>query len=243
MEGGCLLIADSKTNILLLDDDAAFVEVTSLYLKKNLEQSIKVSHFTNAEQYFNHILTECYLPESPQDIVQTFYSNEINDSSITQTLRDLSELPAILIIDHHLRNQSTNGVDVSKKVHEYIPCPFVILLTSELKPEDAIDLHNDDVIDLFVQKNGVESLEFLALHLNKQINMIKSQFQINIEDAFGFETQIEDQDYITKRTELLNEIDYKSYLTVSAQGDIAFLDADNQLKKYSYHHKAFYLNG
>lgn len=237
------MIADSKTNILLLDDDAAFVEVTSLYLEKKLGQSAKVAHFTDPDHYFNHILSECYLPESPQDIVQSFYANPITELSIKQTLRDLSELPAILIIDHHLRNQPTNGIEVSKKVHEYIPCPFVILLTSELHVEDAIDLHNNDLIDLFVKKNGVQSLDYLASHLGKQIETIKTQFHYSLEDAFGFETQLDNQVYIAKRTELLNEIDYKSYLTVSAQGDIALLDTDNQLKQYSYQHKAFYLNG
>lgn len=237
------MIADSKTNILLLDDDAAFVEVTSLYLEKKLGQSAKVTYFTDPEHYFNHILSEYYLPETPQDIVQSFYTNPITDLSIKQTLQDLSELPAILIIDHHLRNQSINGVEVSQKVHEYIPCPFVILLTSELHVEDAIDLHNNDLIDLFVQKNGVQSLDYLTAHLDKQIRAIKSQFQYNIEDAFGFETQLDSHDYITKRTELLNEIDYKSYLTISTHGDIALLDTDNQLKKYSYHHRTFYLNG
>ncbi|MGE4348886.1 MAG: hypothetical protein AB7D28_03900 [Candidatus Berkiella sp.] len=237
------MIADSKTNILLLDDDAAFVEVTSLYLEKKLGQSAKVTYFTDPDHYFNHILSECYLPESPQDIVQTFYANPITNQSIKQTLLDLSELPAILVVDHHLRNQSTNGIEISKKIHEYIPCPFVILLTSELHIVEAIDLHNNDLIDLFVQKNGIQSLDYLANHLEKQIETIKMQFQYNIEDAFGFDTQLETQDYIAKRTELLNEIDYKSYLTVSAQGGIALLDTDNQLKQYSYHNKAFYLNG
>lgn len=241
--GGCRLIADTKPKILLLDDDSSFVEVAACYLEKKLGRSALISQFTNSEYFFEYILSDCYLPESPQDILHSFYTNKINQTTIAQTLRDLSDLPALLIIDHQLQNEAITGVELTKKIREYIPCPFVVLLTAQLGTHNAVDLHNNEVIDLFVQKDGIHSLDYILSHLEKQIKRLRSQCDINIEDAFEFETMLEDEMYILKREELLNEIDYKSYLTISRQGEIALLTHNNQVKIFSYDNKVFSLNG
>lgn len=241
--GGCRLIADTKPKILLLDDDLAFVEVAACYLKKKLGSSALISQFTDSAHFFEHILSDCYLPESPQDILHSFYTNKINPTTIEHTLKDLSDLPALLIIDHQLQNESLTGVELTKKIREYIPCPFVALLTAQLDAHNALDLHNNEVIDLFVQKDGIQALEYLVSHLEKQIHKLRNQCDINIEDAFECESILEDKNYILKRKELLNEIDYKSYLTTSNQGDIAVLTVNNQVKNFSYHNKAFSLYG
>ncbi len=237
------MIADARTKILLLDDDPAFVEVTARYFESKLGTSVVISRFTHSEKLLEHIFSSCYLPESPQDILNSFYSNKINPKNIEQTLKDLSELPALIVIDHQLQNETVTGVDVTKKIKEYIPCPFVALLTSQLNTDNAVELHNNDIIDLFVQKDGVHSLDYIVSHITKQIEKYHEQYNLNVEDIFEFDTVLEEKVYISKRKELLDEMYYKSYLTISNTGDIALLDCNNQVKTYCYQNKAFSLNG
>jgi len=238
------LIAQSKPKILLLDDDSAFLDVANYYLEKKICNSAIITKFTSSNSFFQHIQDHCYLPETPKDIIQTFYANEKTQVNIEQTLKDLSELPAILIIDHHLRNETTNGVELSQKIREFFPCNFIILLTSQVDTKKATNLHNNEIIDLFVRKDDASPMDYVYTHITRLVTKLKTECYLSPEDVFGDKNILEDEIYVTKRDELLNDISYKSYLTISESGNIAVLNINNQINyyTYSYSKKVFSLN-
>lgn len=237
------MIAQSKPKILLLDDDSSFLDVANYYLEKKFSNTAIITKFTSSIPFFQHIENYCYLPETPKDIIQAFYANEKSQLNIAQTLKDLSELPAILIIDHHLRNETTNGVEISQKIREFFPCHFIILLTSEIDTNKAVNLHNNEIIDLFVRKDDPSPMDYVHSHITKLVNKLKADSYISPQDVFGFENILEDEIYVSKRDELLNEVSYKSYLTISENGNIAVLNMDNQINYYTYSKRVFSING
>lgn len=237
------MIASAKPKILLLDDDAAFLDVATYYLGQKFENTVIVSKFNTSQSFLEHIHNHCYLPETSQDILHAFYSSKKVNAEIQQALTDLSELPAILIIDHHLRNEITNGIELSQYIREYVSCPFIIMLTAEVDPNKAITLHNNEIIDLFVRKDDLNPMDYIHSHLTKQIAKLLAECNLNPEDAFGFGTILEDASYIAKRAELLDELPYKSYLTISENGDLAVLNMNDQINYYSYNNKVFSHNG
>ena len=237
------MIADAKTKIVLLDDDSSFLDVASFYLESKFKKTVAISTFNSSERFLNHINNHCYLPESPQDIIHSFYSSKKTHNNIAQTLKDLAELPAMLIIDHQLSTESTNGIEVAQKVREYIPSSFIAMLTSQVNTQNALSLHNNQIIDLFIRKDELNPMDVVYFHLKRQIEKVIIESNINPEDAFGFETILEDKTYISKREGLLNETFYKAYLTVSSNGEIALLDLDDQIRYYGYRDEAFRLNG
>lgn len=233
------MLAYAKPKIVMLDDDASFLDVAAYFLEKNLGNDALISKFCYSAEYINHIQERCYLHDTCESILRTFYLSDKSKEKVEQTLQDLSELPAMLVIDHQLRNEETNGIQISQMIKQYIPHSFIILLTAEVSADKALDLHNNDVIDLFVRKDAPNPMDVVLKHLNKQIEKIKASFDFDPEDAFGFETTLENEHYINCRDDLLYELDYKAYLTLSAEGDIAVLDMDNKITHYSYDNKAF----
>lgn len=237
------MLAYAKPKIVMLDDDASFLDVATYYLEKHLANEALVTKFPYSPQFINYIQNHCYLPESSESILRSFYSSDKSKEKVEQTLLDLSELPALLVIDHQLRNEETNGIQISQKIKEYIPHSFIILLTAEVSTDKALELHNNDVIDLFIRKDAPNPMDVVLKHLNQQIEKIKAEFDFDPEDAFGFETTLENEHYINCRDDLLYELDYKSYLTISACGDVAVLDISDKTTYYSYDNKAFSRNG
>jgi len=237
------LIAYAKPKIVMLDDDASFLDVAAYFLEKHLANEALIAKFPFSTQYINHIQNHCYLHDTSESILRSFYSSDKSQEKVAQTLHDLAELPALLVIDHQLRNEEANGIQISQKIKEYIPHSFIILLTAEVSTDKALDLHNNDVIDLFIRKDAANPMNVVLKHLNNQIEKIKAAFHFNPEDAFGFETTLENEHYINCRDDLLYELDYKSYLTISACGDIAVLDIDDKTTYYSYDNKVFSRNG
>lgn len=227
----------------MLDDDASFLDVAAYFLEKNLGNDALIAKFPFSTQYINHVQNHCYLHDTSESILRTFYSSDKSKEKVEQTLQDLSDLPAMLVIDHQLRNEETNGIQISQMIKQYIPHSFIILLTAEVSTDKALDLHNNDVIDLFVRKDAANPMDVVLKHLNKQIEKMKAVFNFDPEDAFGFETTLENEHYINCRDDLLYELDYKAYLTLSASGDIAVLDMDNKITHYSYDNKAFSRDG
>lgn len=227
----------------MLDDDASFLDVAAYFLEKNLGNDALIAKFPFSTQYINHVQNHCYLHDTSESILRTFYSSDKSKEKVEQTLQDLSDLPAMLVIDHQLRNEEANGIQISQMIKQYIPHSFIILLTAEVSTDKALDLHNNDVIDLFVRKDAANPMDVVLKHLNKQIEKMKAAFNFDPEDAFGFETTLENEHYINCRDDLLYELDYKAYLTLSASGDIAVLDMDNKITHYSYDNKAFSRDG
>lgn len=233
------MLADAKTKIVILDDDATFLEVASHYIQMQLGNKVIVSSFNLSSHFIEDIQHNCYLPESAQDILHSFYSAKRTQLTIEQTLKDLSELPAIWIFDYQLENEYKTGIDVCQEIQASIPALFRVLMTSHLDPIEALRLHNDGIIDLFVKKEELDAMQDLCLHLKKQISNIAAAFALNPEDIFGFDTVLEDESYINQRNVLLDEIGYKSFLTLSKNGDIAVLSSNDKISLYDYRNKAF----
>ncbi len=235
------MIAGAKPKILLLDDDAVFLNVLALYLKKRFNSSVHISKFTSAQSFICHIEEHSYLPETQDSIVSSLFAVGISQEKIEQALIDLASLPALLVIDHQLRGENTNGIEISKKVREIVPSSYIALLTAEVNVEQAVSLHNHDTINLFVRKDSEDPLNFLHQQLIKQIE--KSRINIDLEDIFGFSTVLEMDSYIVKRRELLDELDYQSFIITSKEGDIAVLEQNNKINHYTFSNGVFYLNG
>ncbi len=238
-----VFLASAKPKILLLDDDSSFLDVASYYLEKRLEKTAIVSKFNTSKSFLAHIHEHCYLPETAHDIIREFYAGELSKTNIEQALRDMAELPAILIIDHHLRNESTNGIELSKTIREFVANPFIILLTAEVETNKAIDLHNNQIIDVFVRKDDPNPMDVIYYHITKHIAKQNIEYKVNSYDAFGFDTILDDLSYMKTSCELLNDLSYKSFLTISAKGDIAVLDVNDQINYYTYSNKVFSHNG
>lgn len=236
------MLANAKTKIVLLDDDHAFTEAASYYLDKKFGNAVAISHFNASPSFLEHIHNYCYLPESINELISNFYVGSKSKKEVEQVLKDLSVLPGIFIVDHQLRNESIDGTKVSQLVKEYIPSSFVIMLTSTVNPTDALNLHNNEIIDLYIRKDDGSPLESICTHLNKRISKLNESAYINPEDAFGFETILENESYISKRNDLLNQVPFKSYLTSTNEGEIAILDLEDQIRYYRYEDGAFYLN-
>lgn len=226
----------------MLDDDSIFLEVTARYITQSLQNQMILTPFSTSQDLISHIQNKCYLPESAQDIAASFYSQKITESRIKQTLQDLAELPAILIVDFELQGENKTGIDVIETIRQSIPCPFVALLTGHVDHHTALSLHNNETIDLFIQKDTLEAMDTLCAHLRKKVATLQTNQALNPEDVFGFGTILEDTLYTTKRSELLNELPYQSYLTLSGQGDIAVLNIDNRINIYQYQNEVFILN-
>lgn len=236
------MLANAKTKIVLLDDDHAFTEAASYYLDKKFGKAITISQFNSSSSFLEHIHNYCYLPESINELISNFYDGSKSKKEAEQVLKDLSVLPAILIVDHQLKNEVIDGTRVSCTIKEYIPSSFIIMLTSTVNPMDALNLHNNEIIDLYIRKDHGTPLDNICAHLHKRISKINESAYINPEDAFGFETILDNEIYISNRSVLLNQVLYKSYLTLTHKGEIAILDLDDQIRYYRYENGAFYLN-
>lgn len=239
---GSRVIANAKPNILLLDDDSAFLDVAFYFFEHKFGDSAFISACDNSGTFMENIQEKYYIHDSPQDILRTFYQSKKTEKDIEQTLNDLSYLPAFLVIDHQLRKEDTNGIEISNKVREYVPSSYVILLTSFVDSNTALELHNNDTIDLFVRKDDVYPMDIVYRHLKMQIEKRTNEFYINPEDAFRFGTILENESYISKRKELLDDILYLSYITTSCDGDIAVLTRKH-IEHYKYKNGMFTLNG
>ncbi|MFO1259124.1 MAG: hypothetical protein U1E78_12035 [Gammaproteobacteria bacterium] len=242
IHGGLHVIADAKAKILILDDDPVFLDVTARYINQRFNDSAIISKFSNSSSLIEHIQNHCYLPESPQDLIRSFYDNEITPDRVAQTLQELSELPAILIIDYTLTNEKLSGIDVVTKIREYYPCLFVVLLTGHVDMHDALSLHNNEVIDLFITKENVNALDDLCDYLHKKLNNFKKESHFETDEAFKSLEVLDSKHYLQSRESLLNNLPYKAYLTLCSSGKIAVLKEANQINIYQYQNGVFQLN-
>lgn len=88
------MLAYAKPNIVMLDDDASFLDVAAYFLEKHLDNEALIAKFPYSSQFINYIQNHCYLPESSEGILRSFYSSDKSKEKIEQTLHDLAELPA-----------------------------------------------------------------------------------------------------------------------------------------------------
>lgn len=231
------MIAKAITKIALLDDDKSFLDSIELYLKTKLPYNVQIESFYNPKDLISYVKNECFLADSPSTILDAFYTNEISIESIKAALYDLSKVKALLVVDQNLNNADLSGTDVINQLLCYYPALKITLLTSVINPEQAIELHNSNIIDVFINKENSNSIEKLEATLIKQVKSTIDEFQYDLEDAFPNTILNTSKTYEIKKNKVLELEVYKAYLTTSPNGDLAILNTQDEVKFFKYNKK------
>ncbi|MFC3909052.1 hypothetical protein ACFORL_08195 [Legionella dresdenensis] len=228
------MLAYTKPKIVLLDDDRSLLDVVHYYLNEKFQAEVKVEAFSKSYDFISYIEENCYLPETPTEILGSFYANPINKTEIIKTLKDLSVLPGILVLDQELRGEDVTGIDLSATIREYFPTSFICMLTSNVPDHTAIKLHNNHNIDLFVDKKDTDAIHNLYLYLSKHIDSLKMKYPIDPIDIFGKTGNLESSLYIQNRKTLLENSNPLCFLTLNENGDMAIMQDNYSITFWQY---------
>ncbi len=228
------MLAYIKPKIILLDDDQSLLDVIYYYFTEQFKRSVEIKAFSKSHDFLSHLEKHCYLPESPLEIINTFYKNEINKEQIIKTLKDLSELSAIIVLDQELRGEGITGIEISKTVRDYYPNSYISMLTSNIPVNKAIQLHNDHNIDLFVDKKDPDAIYNLYSYLSRQINITSSQHTVDPVDIFSYSEVLDSNRYILNRNTLTESVDISCFLTINENGDIAIMSDSGAISFWQY---------
>ena len=228
------MLAYVKPRIILLDDDASLLEVIHYYFNEKFDDTVEVKIFTKSYDLMNYIQENCYLSESPAEILDSFYTSDKNKESIIKTLKDLSVLSATLVVDHELRGEEITGIELSNELREYFPTSYICMLTSNVPNDQAIKLHNNHNIDLFVDKKNTDAIHNLYTYLSKHINIQKNSYIIDAADIFDNTNILDSQEYINQKIIFLEKNNPFSYLTLNENGDIALIKNNHSISFWRY---------
>jgi len=228
------VLAFIKPKIILLDDDQSLLDVIHYYFTDKFKHSVKVITFSKSKDFLSYLEKYCYLPESPLEIINSFYENDIDKEQIIKTLKDLSELSAIIVLDQELRGEGVTGIEISAKIREYFPSSYISMLTSNVPNNRAIQLHNNHDIDLFVNKKDTDAIHNLYAYLSKHVDIIHKQYTLDPVDIFSKSIILENIDYILCRDQFLENIELTCYLTLSGNGDIAIMSDNGLISFWHY---------
>ncbi|MCC5792134.1 MAG: hypothetical protein JJT82_05935 [Legionellaceae bacterium] len=228
------MLAYIKPKIILLDDDQSLLAVIHYYFTEQFKDSVIVRTFSKSKDFLRHLEKFCYLPDSPLEIIHSFYEGDINKAVILKTLKDLSELSAIIVLDQELRGEGITGIDISTTIREYFPSSYVSMLTSNVPKSKAIQLHNNHNIDLFVDKKDSDAIHKLYTFLSKHIETNASQYRIDPIDIFPNSVNIESEVYSLCRQTFLKQKNPTTFLTLNENGDIAILQDNKQTSFWKY---------
>ncbi|KTD06968.1 hypothetical protein [Legionella jamestowniensis] len=228
------MLAIAKPKIVLLDDDQSLLEVICYYFHEKFKETVLVEIFSKSQDFFLYIQENCYLSESPSDILNSFYANTKSKEQIKKTLKDLSELSAILVIDQELREENVTGIELSNQIRQYFPSAYISMLTSNIPTDKAVELHNNHSIDLFIDKKDINAIHNLYVYLSKQIDEIKNEYMIDPIDIFEYADIFENDEYLNNKNILLERNNPISFLTLNNDGDIAFMKKNKQISFWKY---------
>ena len=229
------MLAHAKGKILLLDDDASFLEVVRCYIDTELDRDKVIEAYTSPEMFTESVKTHSYLPESAHSILDAFYqSKKIDSDLIVKTLNDLADLSAFLVIDQNLGPSATNGTKLANDIRDYFPESYITLLTSTVEIAQAIELHNEGTINLYIDKQSENPLNDLVRHLDKEIQKRDSEFAIDAEDIFGFNTVVNEDIYASRLKDFISHQNYLSFITTSSSGNISIYRDDGKIVNYVY---------
>ena len=236
------MIAGAKTKIVMLDDDFAFLEAVKAYINKKMVDEEFTLHFYSDIPTFNHHVTDyCYLADSPEQIINSYFSGEKSKANLALTLNDLADLPAMYIIDHELNDPNQNGINVCEELRTIAPTPCIMMLTSKIGAHHALDLHNNKVIDLYLKKESIQTLDSLINYLRKELNTISEGF--HFDSPPPLQEVLENTSYLSHRDMLLREMPHIAYFSYNANGDMAVLTNTRELNLYRYQDGAFHIDG
>ncbi|MDI9818517.1 MULTISPECIES: hypothetical protein [unclassified Legionella] len=226
-----------KPKIILLDDDQSLLDVIHYYFTEQFKDSVIVKTFSKSKDCLTYLEKYCYLPDSPMEILYSFYESDMNKALITKTLKDLSELSAIIVLDQELRGESITGIDISATIREYFPASYISMLTSNVSNSRAIQLHNNHNIDLFIDKKDTDAIHNLYTYLAEHIDTNNNQYALDSIDIFPNSTIIESNPYVLCKKALLKQQNPLAFLTLNANGDIAISQDNEQVSFWQYNSK------
>jgi len=217
------VLAFTKPKIVFLDDDPSLLETLLYYFKEEFKDTVLINGFSQSQQFLKYVQNSCYLTDTFSEIISHFYNQKPDQKHVCKTLHDLSELCGIIVLDQELRAEKTNGIELSAKIREYIPNTYIALLTSNITNNQAIALHNNHNIDLFIDKKDDDAIVKLHGYLSHQIHRLINEYTTDSMDYFSDVSVLESKDYLLAKDNLLNNFKPQTFLTVNAQGDIALL--------------------
>lgn len=228
------MLAHTKTKILLLDDDEPFLDVLSFFIHEQLKENVIIKPFLNSSDCISFIQENCYSPDTVSEILNSFYRGPINQLCAAQTLKELSELSAVLVLDQELKEEHTNGINLSYKIREYFPSSYICMLTSTIPDNLAIDLHNNHSIDLFIDKKNPLAFERLYSYLLQYIHSKNDEYSIDPVDIFQDVGILEDETYINLKNELLNVTNYIAFITLNNAGELIIMKENRAIDCWRY---------
>jgi len=228
------VIAYIKPKIILLDDDQPLLEVIHYYFTEQFENHVDLISFSNSNDFLSYIEKYCYLTDSPLEIISSFYEGNRSRGAAEKTLKDLSVLSATIVLDHELREEKITGIELSNQIRQYYPSSFISMLTSNVHSDEAIKLHNNHDIDVFVDKKNTDAIHILYTFLSKHIKEQENSFMLDSTDIFNNTDILNSIDYTEQKNLLLENIAPISFLTLNENGDIAILNKSSHVYFWRY---------
>lgn len=228
------MLAGTILKIILLDDEESFLQTCEYFLKSTFSSKIKIHSYSDSNKCLEFLRKSCYLPERPSEILEFYYTQDPSSDLTKRTLQDLLLTYGILIIDQNLQNTGMLGIDIIKEIKPLYPSLKVILLTSCVEDKEAIEYHNSDLIDAFINKNRPDCMEVLNKILHNLVEDFYSQFNVDAEEIFNSRSIIDEERYIQQKESILKDSTYQAYITENPCGDIALLNYDNELTTYKF---------
>lgn len=222
------MLAFVKPKIILLDDDQSLLDVIGFYFKEQFGDSVFITTFSRSNEFLAYLQDFCFLPDSPHEILTSFYNSEMNEDFAIQCLNDLFQTSAIVVLDQELRDENVTGIDISAKIREYYPNSYISMLTSNVPSSTAIQLHNNHNIDLFVDKKDTDAIINLYNYLSQQVSIMNQQYKLEPFEVFSNCHRFEDDQFIKHRDNFLLIQNPVAYITINNRGDIALMNKDMQ---------------
>ena len=228
------MLAYIKPKIILLDDDQSLLDVIHYYFTEKFKNHVEVVSFIKSKDLLSYLEKYCYLPDSPLEIISTFYENNKNTENIVKTLKDLSVLSATIVLDHELRGEEITGIELSNEIREYFPSSYISMLTGNVPSDQAIKLHNNHNIDLFIDKKSSDAIHNLYIYLSKHIEDQKNSFMLDSTDIFNNTNILDSVEYVEQKRLLLEKNNHLSFITLNENGDIAILKNHEYIQLWRY---------
>lgn len=228
------MLAGTTLKIILLDDEESFLQTCEYFLKMTFSSKIQIHSYSDSNRCLEFLRTSCYLPERPSEILEFYYAQDPSYDLTKRTLQDLLLTYGILIIDQNLQNTRILGIDIIKEIKPLYPSLKFILLTSCVEDKEAIEYHNSELIDAFINKNRPDCMEVLNNILHNLVEDFYSQFNGEAEEIFNTGNILDEERYIKQRESILRDNTYQSYITKTPCGTIALLNDDNELITYKF---------
>lgn len=231
------MICSTNIKLSILDDERVFLDSLKLYFSNKLDERISFNLFCNSSELFTFISETSYIQDSYDEIINSFYSQQINEETIKNVLFDLSKASSIAIIDQNLGSEDISGLEIIEKIRLFFPKTHIGLLTSVIDDREAIELHNNSTIDYFINKSDAHAINKLEKFINQKVKIIKDECNVDFEDIYSNAEISNIEHYEIDLINLLSRIKPLSHIVTSSAGNISLLLKNNNIEHYIYNDK------